>query len=366
MKNKKNIFILIILICIFVATFIFEKQDIKIELIEFSINQELTKLINGYDVEILDIEDELIYGQIYNTNTKSDLFETIGIFSYNEKKHDFGFYEYNQKNRILDYIIKDEYIYYIKISEIKNEYIWKFCINNLKFENEKEILSGHIFKLSDFPKILKYNDNIYFLSIDSIGENNTYVFYKISTHTYEKIYETTGDVRKKIGNYIYNTYDIRIIDDELLYTYVNSDNNQCLNSINLSDYTIHDIYCSDKLNMILYSYVRIDDKYYIQLVNKENNIANILLIQNDIQKEITKSSDLKTFWNVSHNNIIFHNEGNVWEILNLNNNKISKFNIEKDDIYPKYYIYKDEILVKDFDNNFYISKNLHKIINGGG
>lgn len=57
--------------------------------------------------------------------------------------------------------------------------------------------------------------------------------------------------------------------------------------------------------------------------------------------------------NTVYNNVLlFHNQGNIFEIFNEDKLRIKKFNVNKKDIYPRYVVLNNKIYIQEFKNNF--------------
>lgn len=362
MKYKKIIISLLIVLFLFILVICGHTKKI-----DFQIDNKLTtsvkkNLEKNHGVDLRYFENNTIYGSIYDYSINTTVFETKSIFTYNIKSEQFINYDYDMNNRIMDFKILNDNIFYIQIEEKDKKFYWKFIVSNKNFSDKKTLKYGIVENPFSYPRIL-YDDNTFVLvSINDIDDEiQEYSIDLITTNNILiNIKNEEGYKNKKIGNLLYNISNVSLSNKNVLYTEVAENKVQYLSEINVDTKENKVLLKNDKNMYIIYNFKKMKKGLYIQLALKEedNKSYFIYIKNNEIEQKI--KGNIKTFDNVYKDYLIFHNKGNKFEIFSEEKLNFKCYNVDKEDIYPYYMIINDKILIQDFSNNFYFSESLEK------
>lgn len=364
MKYKKITISLFIILFLFILIICGHTKKI-----EFQIDNKLTtslkkNLEENYGVDLRYFENNIIYGIIYDHSINTTVFETRSIFTYDIKFEQFINYDYDMNNRIMDFKILNNNIFYIQIEEKDKKFYWEFIMSNKSFGDKKTLKYGVVENPFSYPRILHDNNILILVSIndidDEIQEYNIDLI--LPNNDLVNIKNEKGYKNKKIGNLLYNIANVSLSDRNVLYTEVDENKVQYLSEINVDTQENRVLLKNDKNMYIIYNFKKMKKGLYVQLALKgEDDKAYFIYIKDD---EIIKriKGDFKTFDNIYKNCLIFHNKGNKFEIFSEETLSFKGYNINKEDIFPYYMITNDKILIQDFSNNFYFSESLEKYL----
>lgn len=364
MKNKKNtVFITITLL--FLLLFINNSHSV----INFEVDTNLTNNIkkniaNDCGVEFNYSNNNTIYGSLFNSKSNTTFLETVGLFSYNTISKEYVHFDYNEKNRIINYYINGETIYYIKIIEKNNLFYWELLKSDLDFKNNFVIKNGKIEDPFTFPRILFNDREIFLLSINDVNADKQE--YNIDLITKDdklvNLINETGFKNNGEGNLLYNIHNAYLDKNIIYYSIVDNNNTQHLVSYNLVKKKKESIYTNMDKNMIIYNFKKVGKGMYLQLALKnEDNMSYFIYIENDRVIKKTKT-EIKTLDTVVDGGLVFHNEGNKFEFFSDKNLRLKNYKVSIDEIYPKYLIVNNLIYIQDFSNNFYKSNFIDKYL----
>lgn len=362
---SKKIFI-VLLITFFCIIFIYYSNSS----LKLTLNKSLSDNVKKYvdksvGVELSYVDGNNIYGHFYNSQANNIVLETKGLFSYNIKTSEFVYYGYEESKRIMTFYLMNNIFYYVILEENGDKYHWELAMANEKFNNVKRLKSGNIESPLNYPRIL-YNDknSIYFLSIDDINEEKQqFQFDLIKDSNIFNLKNEVGNKKHKEGNLLFNISNVYIEKNYIYYTIVDENSVQYLKSFNVINQEETTIYENKDYDKILYNYKVLNDGIYIQLALKnEDNKSYFVYIRNN-DEIINKKGDLKTLDIKSSSCIIFHNQTNSIEIFSEKKLRLYRKNVKQADMYPKYLIVNDKILMQDFSNQFYLSGLIKKICN---
>lgn len=105
------------------------------------------------------------------TARNNTILETIALFSYSVDNKKIQVYNYDRKNRIMDFVINDNNIYFIELEEVNSdEYIWRFIKSDLKLLTYEIIKSGVIENPFLYPRIFMNNSYLILVTINDNGD----------------------------------------------------------------------------------------------------------------------------------------------------------------------------------------------------
>lgn len=374
-NTKKWILIIIAIIGILLFSILFyfkqsnliKKYNINLELCDLSTISLAYTEDGKYNIELLKSStSNSVYGTIIDASSNNNLFLTIGIFEYNTLNNKFNYYENNSKTRIMDFNIINNVIYKVLLENNSDGkgYTWKFVKQNLKNNMETEIDTGEIINIFEFPKIMDEGGNFYLSAIknykDDTGEyvSQKFMLYKVNEDKIGELLMESGSLVKDYGNLAYNLSNVKIYNNKFYYTIVDENHIQYFKSYDLKYNKNSIVYQNNDSDYVIYNYIPTDNGYYLNLSNKyDDNKAKILYFLKN-GNEVKLETKLNTFEQlINKNNILFHNSGNKWIIYDISKNKLHNVGMKQMQIYPKYLVLEqNEIIIQDFDNNFYIGK----------
>ena len=320
---------------------------------------------NKYSTEILRGNNNIVYGNILDcTSADSILFETIALFTYDVENDRFDYYEINDNVRVADFLISDEKFYIVKLFHIENRYGWKFEESDLSLNNMKEIDSGEIQNLFNYPRLQYLNSDDFIIATINDDSNTMEENYKIISFIkgFSNILdESIGRLDEDVGNLLYNIDNIDVsYDGKIYYTVVDEKHCQFLKSYDIKLSSEEIIYKNCDESKIIYNYKWTPRGIYIQIVdNQMDKQAETIFLQKNNSEYMLLfqlKSNMNTFDEVlDDSKILFHNESNKWKLLDIDEyNFLDIENVELD-LYPKYVELSDgKIFVKDFSDNFYM------------
>ena len=361
MKKKLLIIIVIILICI-ISYLSYNKNTLKLTLDKNLSDNVKEHIGNSIGVELSYADSENIYGHFYNSHVNNVILESSGIFKYNIKTSEFMFIPYVESKRIMSFYWLNNLIYYVILEEEENKFHWELCTANKNFDDVKILKSGKIESPLNYPRILYNKKSLFLVSIDDIDEEKQlFQFDLIEESGVLNLKQDVGYKMRKKGNLIFNIANIYIENNSIYYTIVDEKNIQYLYSFNVENFEEKMIYKNKDYDRILYNYKTLNEGLYIQLALKNENDKSMFIYRKDNSDIINKKGSIKTLDTKSSSCIIFHNQTNDIEIFSENDMKIYKKSINIPDMYPKFLIIDDKIIMQDFSNRFYISNSLKKI-----
>lgn len=363
-KNIKLVFVLFLIILFLLISFLTKsKSNDETNTLQFS-KSDLSSIIldytqNGkYDVELLKkAQRNVLYGTIIDTGENGNLFLTKGLFTFNIVNNDFKYYENENNERIIDFLIVDDLIYKVILQNSENCYKWKLVIYNKDTKQNLELISGLINDIFNYPLLFFEGKDIYLIALNNFSEftMEKCTFYKVTDKNIEELFSFSGSLIDNTGTQLYNKSNIKLFENSLYYTIVDENNIQYLKKYNLAQNKESTIIENKPNDYILYSYIPSKTGIYIQYANKNNQSANIKYKTMNIIKEL--KTELNFFENlINDNNILIHNVGNEWKIYNIEKNKIIELEANINiNMYPKYlYLENNKIITQDFEDNFYI------------
>ncbi len=363
MNIKKNrwIFIVFLLIIIFIFG--------KTKTIEFTKDIYLTETLNKYaknqnNIELTKTYNGSIYGTVFNTTSNNTVLETTALFSYSVNNKKIQIYNYDRKNRIMDFVIDDNAIYFIELEEKKNdEYIWRFIKSDLKLSTYETIKSGVIENPFSYPRIFMNNSYLILVAISDNSDEQKFEICKIMDGNIEILQSGKGYKNRPEGDILFNIENVFFANHNLYYTIVDNNNIQYLKYLDTIKNSIKTLYTNFNENEIIYNYKPLNKGIYIQIAIKDQDDLARFIYMKDEKIILKKNTKIKTMDTVYDNILLFHNQGNIFEIFCEDKLSIKKFNVNKEDIYPKYVVLNNKIYIQDFKNNFYVSNDLTKYVN---
>ena len=335
-----------------------KNSDLKI--ISSNLNKNLENaLINSYyDSEIYAVDGNHILGSIMNMNSNPTIFKTEQLFLYNIEDNNIIFYDFDIDGRVYDFKVYNNNIYYIILNEDENDkFNWYFVKYETKNNKNTILREGTINDPINTPLILgKYDNNLvlFFINIEKSSIQYEFSKFSLNNDEFQELIQGEGSIDEKKGSLPYNVYNYYLSNNYIYYALIDENGYQKLHSYNLENNISKLIFENNKKNSLLYSY-KINDQYeYFQIIYPYDIQSEILVreINNDFKKVI---SDINTFENfISPSQIICHNEGDKWKILNLDNLKYDSIKFETSAMPLYHKINQNQLLIKSKNNKYYI------------
>lgn len=374
-NSRLKIFIYISIIIVFVIIaiyFIINANNCFLNPSKEIIDSNYSKINNylkeyqNYNIEILRQYNNILYGSIIDENNDPVLFSTYAIFSYDTVNDTFDINILDNDIRIIDYIVLDDTTYFCTLqydTEINNSLLWKIFKQKSNFRVDAELLlSGNITDVFDFP-MFNYISKDRILVATKYFVNKRNLKYELleantSSNSLATLINDTYIPEKDQGSILYNSSTIKIYNNKIYYSILNSDSSQCLISYNLANGEKEKVFTNDNNYYGIFNFI-ISNKYiFIQLSSDANASINLLLDATTYDKKYSFKSKVLTFPNLINNEkILFHSSNNKWDIFQLDgiSNSLKELNIWKDtSVFPKYILTDNNtILLQTFDNIFY-------------
>lgn len=150
-------------------------------------------------------KDNVMYGECLNPWINNVIIETKGVFTYDIVTKKTNYYKYNNKKRIWNYVIKDEEIYYIEVSENRGDdtFAWELKKSSLTFTNPKTLAKGEVNGPDTLPVFIKSQENvdIYVVLINNKDSKDMQInsLNKIENDELECLMTMEGNRDKKVG-----------------------------------------------------------------------------------------------------------------------------------------------------------------------
>ncbi len=237
-------------------------------------------------------KDDIMYGECLNPWINNVIIETKGVFIYNIVTKKTNYYKYNNKKRIWNYVIKDEEIYYIEVSENRNNdtFAWELKKSSLTFTNPKTLAKGEVNGPDTLPVFIKSqeNDDIYVVLINNKDSEDMQInsLNKIENDELECLMAMEGNRDKKVGEFlIFPNSTFKIKENILTYSKF-SNNKEIVYEMNLDTQETKEIYVNDEIDKWSLSEVLMTKEYYLlSYIGKEDSTLGKMLVidsSNDI------------------------------------------------------------------------------------
>ena len=238
-------------------------------------------------------KDNVMYGECLNPWINNVIIETKGVFTYDIVTKKTNYYKYNNKKRIWNYVIKDEEIYYIEVSENRGDdtFAWELKKSSLTFTNPKTLAKGEVNGPDTLPVFIKSQENvdIYVVLINNKDSKDMQInsLNKIENDELECLMTMEGNRDKKVGEFlIFPNSTFKIKGNILTYSKF-FNNKEIVYKMNLDNKETEEIYVNDEIDKWSLSEVLMTKEYYLlSYIGKENSIKGKMLII-DNSKNIT-------------------------------------------------------------------------------
>ena len=361
MKSKKKInsivafLILLLLTFIIFLILIYNRKDYIInDNSMISKKIDLKEKLNSYKedkINVLHIKNNKIYGTVETDKNNSIIYSTLAIFTYDIAKNDILVIPQKDNIRVIDYFIIDNTIYYcILSSENNNKYEWKIVSTDLEENNFNLILRGSIDDVFEYPRIFaEYENSIYIV----LKLEDDVKIIKVNNSKTEEIITIKGE---NINSIQMNTF---VLYDNNIFFASTEEGTDKIRVVNVDEKNSRIIYQSNSKIKMIYTFNIIDEKIIVQEVldqEKSNLITYNIdskICENIIETEILTFPEM-----LNNNEILFHQPNNTWKKYLIEKNAFQNVEIsliDNNNVYPKYYLIDtNEILVQDYDNNFFV------------
>jgi len=322
----------------------------------------------NYEIELESFNGNYIYGSYQNSNQS---LQTIGLWQYNIENKEFKFYKYNNNDRVWSFIIKDDIIYFITLTQEYNLYKWKLLKSNLNFNNIEELDNGILKQPLNTPFFIEdeiTHKIILFATYDDIEfQENTKLSkhlskYKISIlndNNFTTLIEENGDHINKKGIFSYSPYtNINFYNSKIIYCNVSYYDKESIILYDIEKQEKKTLYENKDLDNWYLSMTKCNDKNCILSFNDRNaerinnKIVNINLKNKNIN--IIKSNDNKTIGNIRDNDFIVYSSEAYLKLSGDNNSFTARLDLNNG-FYSKFLTnYSNKFILEGKDNEIYI------------
>lgn len=291
------------------------------------------------DMEARYVEDNIIYGQTYDSTKNDTFFNTIDMYSYDLKTNQLEWKGYDNFIRIMDYMSDEKNTYYYEYSGTREKPITSFY-RYIDGKNDKKLYEDISSDLFNCPQFLKYKSS--FILITSNKEDGIIVSIPNKEGELEKLY-TYDNLNKCI------IATAKIEGDYLYFEAINEDS-KSLYKVNLTD---------GKCNVVLED---IFDRFTITssyIVLHKDNQEMIF----DYSGELLKIYEYETLFKTARwtskmkeDEIIVTDFYNNMYYRNLNNDICYKISAEKDPIIlniPVRFLTTEDSVIAESDSVLY-------------
>lgn len=308
-----------------------------------------------FSLELNYTDSDVIYGNIYDVSKQNVILLTDKIFTYDVIRKKYSEYKYNGNGRIMDFRIINNKIYYVELTQIEDSIFWNIIFSDLNFSEKKVMASGHIEDPFSFPKVFVKYDKIVFVYIDDISDEEQKYCIDILNKDNELLKNKCEYSKKneKSGNMLYNILNTSFYKNDILYTIVDEKNNQILKKYNVNDYSDDNIYINDEDDYVVYNYIYGNNVYFIQMAKKNSDESKIIILDSK-KKNIKKINSNLILMPIYYNDMIyFHNYDNSISVFNFNKLNLKKYKLNYENLYPRYVIVNNRLILKNSDNKFF-------------
>lgn len=349
---------------LFVLIFLIKVFDDSLNMnIDDNLTMQIEKHLNDFTgVELMYYDNNYIHGHFYNLNSSSVVLDSIGLFRYNIKTLEFEYFDFNSDKRIMTFLFVKQKIYYIALKENDNVFYWEFIESNFDFSDEIILKTGYIDNPLNYPRLLYDSNFICLISIEDIANDlQAFQFDLVEKENLQNLKNEMASKKEKSGDILYNIANVYLEDNNIYYTIVDGNNKQYLRSFNILTREENNLYQNSNDNIILYNYKIMESGIYIQYALKSEDNKSYFIFDYNDGKQYKKKGNIKTMDTKLNLCIVFHNFTNDIEIFSETKRKLFKKRLNIGNMYPKYIVVEDKILMQDFDNNFYYSDSLENI-----
>lgn len=374
MKNRKFLIILlfsIIIVGVLIVSIILNTQpndkkqvDDKTEnnvKKEFNVKKTEYNLI---DLRYEDLDNKSLYThRVDNENlylssidfSTSDLGKTIDIVTYNFNNKKTEIIKYADDNRIVDYSIQNDTIYFVTLEYDDNSIRWKLNKSDKSFDNKEILKQGLINSPFIAPSFYIYNNKFYFISYDLNEGNERYDISKIDDNGITTMLEIDGTKEQLLD------LEKVLIDNNAIYYICYSDNAQNVKKYDFKSKKTENLYTTNTKGEIIFEIGLLEDYVVIDIINGKKSTF-VYLNEKGNKEKIEFSNALTFLRTLNDNKVIMRDELNKFTLISKNNNNnITSFTFEDLDLYPKYVVFNSELLVLSDHSNRYYTYNLKNL-----
>lgn len=279
--------------------------------------------------------------------SKSDLGKTLNIVIYNFNDKKTEIIEYRDNKRIVDYVIKNNHIYFVTI-EYENDLLkWTLNKSDKSFDNKKILNQGIINSPFIAPSFYIYNNQFYFISFDLNNGNEKYDISRIDDNNIVSILEIDGKKEQLLD------LEKVFIDNSSIYYICYSDNAQNVKRYDFNSKKSEKIYSTNTKGDQVFEIGILDD--YVVVNNINNDKSTLIYVNKKGETEkIELSTSLSFMRALDGNKIIMHDDKKIFSLISKNENKIMTFTFDDLDLYPKYAVFNSELLVlRNYGDKYY-------------
>lgn len=359
-----SILIILLSIIIYINLYSYQSTSSNSNLVkEIKLMTHLNKYTDSeYSINVLRVNNNIVYGTIETNKDNHFLFTTVGIFSYDIATDELTFKNFLPNQRIINFITIDSNLYYCILSSEENStFKWELYLDNWNaFDINKNMLldSGYIKNLLDYPRMIYLEKDSAVISFKKQEDDK--IEHKIckvdSKGNIKELISDNGYLHKNEGILLYNDDNLLSTNYKIYYTILNSDNSQSLISFDLNSLTQDTLFTNKDEEMAISSFIISNNYIFLQLTDKENDLNSTNIILNKEREQVYSfNSQMFTFANlIDHDTILFHNSGDIWQLFACEDFTLQNIDLNINSIFPKYFVLsKNQILIQTFEKQFY-------------
>lgn len=360
-------FIIILLLSVFLINKNLKKKDIIVEELGSIKVEELKGLSDTlneipYYSSLHYSDKQIIYGSLIDeSNENFGILSTIGLFSYNVENSEFNYYEYKKSNmRIMDYVFYNDKFYCIEESANREEYKWQIVIYDKEFKDKKVLDEGIIYNNLRYPRIYLENGIVYIVAFDNVDHENTNChFYTIENDNLNNIYDLSFNINDESNEMIYD-FSFAYVRNKKFYFWAIKGDYEYIYELDTTTKEKKKIYENiySAENGYAYTYYKLKNGLFVQTIYPNESYRGGLNYISNENEKYKMDGTINTQLNEYNNLLIFHNNDDSFAIFDESNLKYYKYKELDIETYPRYLLLQGKIILKGYDDKFYITDNI--------
>lgn len=266
-------------------------------------NLNLRSRLDKFDtnsIETRRLQKNVLYASCLDSSMSNVILKTTGVWTYNIDTDVLNYYKYPFGDRIWNFIIEGEKIFYVELNDHRSDGIYEWYLKkaNLDFSDSIILKKGQIYNVMDSPFFVvddesnetifvSYDDDIEISSTgDSLSHYVTVFTIEIMRDTEFEILETgIGNHTDKKGIFLQRwDYTTRLKKDELIFTEVSYFGKETTYSLDLNTREKRVVYVNNELESYqLVKTTRTNDGYVL-LLDSGIGRSKMVIVSNDLKE----------------------------------------------------------------------------------
>lgn len=302
--------------------------------------------LNGKSLYTHRTDTEKLYLSL-NDFSNSDLGETSDLIIYNFITEKTEIIKNNNNKQILDYVIKNDSIYFVIIDYEGDLIKWSLIKSNKQLNNQKILKEGLINDALIAPSFYIYNNQFYFISFDLNNGNERYSISKIDDNSVTTMLEIDGDNEQLLD------LEKVLINDNAIYYICYSDNAQNVKKYDLKSKKTENLYTTNVKGEVIFEIGLLDEYVVIDIIHDKKSTF-VYLNEKGNKEKIEFTNELAFLRTLNSNKVITRDNYGKYYLISIKDNLVTSLTFDNLDLYPKYVVFNSELLVlRDYSNKYY-------------